>query len=264
MTDQRQSKVMFNNAFRNQQQRESLCASTRHRRISLASSRNCPVWICRPHILLFKVFWNRITSPEQCVINNLKKIFARFGIPDEVVSDNGSQYSNTRNLFNTSHEFKQVAEEWGFGHTSSSPEYRVVKALQLRQYVSKQNYDKHSRDLPPLEPGDKVGIRPNRDRIWRKAEVLVQSYLLQDEHGRVYRRNRRQIISVPNDHPMTPQLSDSPLSTQICNSPMSLSLPSAEKQVQKKEMEPAEKLTAKRNTHPLQPDLGEKSESHKD
>lgn len=56
MTDQRQSKVMFNNAFRNQQQRESLCASTRHRRISLASSRNCPVWICRPHILLFKVF----------------------------------------------------------------------------------------------------------------------------------------------------------------------------------------------------------------
>lgn len=242
---------MFNNAFRNQQQRESLCASTRHRRISLASSRNCPVWICRPHILLFKVFWNRITSPEQCVINNLKKIFARFGIPDEVVSDNGSQYSNTRNLFNTSHEFKQVAEEWGFGHTSSSPEYRVVKALQLRQYVSKQNYDKHSRDLPPLEPGDKVGIRPNRDRIWRKAEVLVQSYLLQDEHGRVYRRNRRQIISVPNDHPMTPQLSDSPLSTQICNSPMSLSLPSAEKQVQKKRNGTSREANSKAEHSPI-------------
>ena len=34
-----------------------------------------------------------------CVINNLKRIFARFGIPEKVVSDNGQQYSNTRNLF---------------------------------------------------------------------------------------------------------------------------------------------------------------------
>jgi len=51
----------------------------------------------------------------------LKKIFARFGVPDEVVSDNGSQYSNTRNLFNTTHE--QFAEEQGFCHTTSSPEY---------------------------------------------------------------------------------------------------------------------------------------------
>ena len=62
-------------------------------------------------------------NTAHCVINNLKKIFARFGVPDEVVSDNGSQYSNTRNLFNTTHEFKQFAEEWGFRHTTSSPEY---------------------------------------------------------------------------------------------------------------------------------------------
>ena len=58
-----------------------------------------------------------------CVINNLKKIFARFGIPDEVVSDNGSQFSNTRNLYSRNHEFKKFVEEWGFRHTTSSPEY---------------------------------------------------------------------------------------------------------------------------------------------
>ena len=220
-------------------------------------------------------------NTARCVINNLKKIFARFGVPDEVVSDNGSQYSNTRNLFSTTHEFKQFAEEWGFRHTTSSPEYpqsngaaeravqtakrifkkaaadkkdpfegllkyrntpfedigvspvqllmsrrtrtmipthrrlllpqavdpdQVVKALKQRQSVSKKNYDKQGRDLPQLEPGDKVRIRPNRDREWRKAEVLPRSYLLQDERGRVYRRNRKQIISVPNDHPMRPQL----------------------------------------------------------
>ena len=58
-----------------------------------------------------------------CVINNLKKIFARFGIPEKVVSDNGPQYSNTRHLLSRNHEFKEFADEWGFSHTTSSPEY---------------------------------------------------------------------------------------------------------------------------------------------
>ena len=251
-------------------------------------------------------------NTARCVINNLKKIFARFGVPDEVVSDNGSQYSNTRNLFSTTHEFKQFAEEWGFRHTTSSPEYpqsngaaeravqtakrifkkaaadkkdpfegllkyrntpfedigvspvqllmsrrtrtmipthrrlllpqavdpdQVVKALKQRQSVSKKNYDKQGRDLPQLEPGDKVRIRPNRDREWRKAEVLPRSYLLQDERGRVYRRNRKQIISVPNDHPMRPQLHpmgpqlhDPSLSSPCADVPMSPSSPTTEKQ----------------------------------
>ena len=248
-------------------------------------------------------------NTARCVINNLKKIFARFGVPDEVVSDNGSQYSNTRNLFSTTHEFKQFAEEWGFRHTTSSPEYpqsngaaeravqtakrifkkaaadkkdpfegllkyrntpfedigvspvqllmsrrtrtmipthrrlllpqavdpdQVVKALKQRQSVSKKNYDKQGRDLPQLEPGDKVRIRPNRDREWRKAEVLPRSYLLQDERGRVYRRNRKQIISVPNDHPMRPQLHpmgpqlhDPSLSSPCADVPMSPSSPTS-------------------------------------
>ena len=58
-----------------------------------------------------------------CVINNLKKIFARFGIPEKVVSDNGLQYSNTKNVFSNNHEFKKFAEEWVLSHTTSSPEY---------------------------------------------------------------------------------------------------------------------------------------------
>ena len=190
-------------------------------------------------------------STATCVINNLKKIFARFGIPDEIVSDNGSQYSNTRNLFDSTHGFKQFAEDFGFRHTTSSSEYpqssgsaeravqtakrilkkaaadhkdpfegllkyrntpfedigvspvqllmsrrtrtmipthrrfllqqavdpdSVVKAPQQHQSASKKDYDKQSRDSPPLNAGNKVRIRPNRDREWRKAEVLPQSY----------------------------------------------------------------------------------------
>ena len=49
---------------------------------------------------------------------------------------------------------------------------QVVEALKLRQNISKMNYDKQSKDLPPLEVGDKVRIHPNREREWRKAEVL--------------------------------------------------------------------------------------------
>ena len=115
--------------------------------------------------------------------------------------------------------------------------HQVVKALKQHQSVSKENYDKQSRDLPPLEAGDKVRIRPNRDKEWRKAEVLPQSYLLQDERGRVYRRNREQIISVPNDHPMgpqlhpmCPQLHDPSLSSPFADVPVSPSSPTTEKQ----------------------------------
>ena len=49
------------------------------------------------------------------VIEVLKDAFSRHGIPTEVVSDNGSQY--------TSRAFKQFAKEWEFDHTRSSPRY---------------------------------------------------------------------------------------------------------------------------------------------
>ena len=79
-------------------------------------------------------------------------------------------------------------------------------------------------------------IRPNRDREWRKAKVLPGSYLLQDERGLVYRTNRKQIISVPNDHPMRPQLHpmcpqlhDPSSSSPGVDVPMSPSSPTTEK-----------------------------------
>ena len=49
-----------------------------------------------------------------CLIKNMKKIFARYGIPQEIVSDNGSQYTNTRNLFDSTHQCKE------FAHVSDS------------------------------------------------------------------------------------------------------------------------------------------------
>ena len=53
------------------------------------------------------------TSP--CIIAALKGIFARHGIPETVVSDNGPQYS--------SWEFTEFAGAYLFHHVTSSPHY---------------------------------------------------------------------------------------------------------------------------------------------
>jgi transposase InsO family protein len=54
-------------------------------------------------------------TKSKTVINHMKSIFARQSPPEEVVSDNGPQYSSV--------EFKQFAETWEFQHTTSSPGY---------------------------------------------------------------------------------------------------------------------------------------------
>ena len=49
------------------------------------------------------------------VINHTKSIFARYGIPETVISDNGPQFS--------SDAYAQFAGEYGFKHSTSSPNH---------------------------------------------------------------------------------------------------------------------------------------------
>ena len=53
------------------------------------------------------------TTTSQCIIEALKSIFSRFGIPETVISDNGPHYS--------SHEFTEFAKAYDFDHVTSSP-----------------------------------------------------------------------------------------------------------------------------------------------
>ena len=49
------------------------------------------------------------------VINHTKAVFSRYGIPREVVSDNGPQF--------TSYEYIKFSQEWDIKHITSSPKY---------------------------------------------------------------------------------------------------------------------------------------------
>jgi len=59
------------------------------------------------------IYGNTKIHVEQNVITQLKTIFARFGIPTTMVTDNGPQFD--------SHEMKEFAQAYEFQHTTTSP-----------------------------------------------------------------------------------------------------------------------------------------------
>jgi transposase InsO family protein len=72
-------------------------------------------------------------------IRKTKGVFARYGIPEKVVSDNGPQYSSA--------EYSNFARAWGFKHETSSPTYAQSNGL-AEKYVqiSKHLLAKAKRD----------------------------------------------------------------------------------------------------------------------
>ena len=54
-------------------------------------------------------------TTSQSIISALKGLFARHGIPETIVSDNGPQFS--------SQEFAEFAQTYSFHHITSSPHY---------------------------------------------------------------------------------------------------------------------------------------------
>ena len=55
------------------------------------------------------------STTSETVIKKLKGHFARYGIPDEIISDNGSQF--------TAEEFWVFAQAYGFKRTRTSPHH---------------------------------------------------------------------------------------------------------------------------------------------
>ena len=72
------------------------------------------------------------------VIVHLKSIFARHGIPETLVSDNGPQFSG--------HTMREFAVDYGFKHVTSSPKYPRSNGEAERAVQTVKNLLKKARD----------------------------------------------------------------------------------------------------------------------
>ncbi|KAK3108744.1 hypothetical protein FSP39_014647 [Pinctada imbricata] len=85
---------------------------------------------CKEHIIVVDYYSRyfeviELTSTQsKVIIQKLKSVFARFGIPEKLVSDNGPQYSSA--------EFAKFAKDYNFQHTTSSPHYAQSNGLAER------------------------------------------------------------------------------------------------------------------------------------
>lgn len=68
---------------------------------------------------------------SRVVIQAMKNIFSRHGIPKQVLSDNGPCYS--------SQEFKVFSKEWDFQHVTSSPRYPKSNGLAEKTVQTMKN-----------------------------------------------------------------------------------------------------------------------------
>ena len=124
------------------------------------------------------------SSSSQAVITAMKSVFARHGIPEKVLSDNGPQYS--------SNDFKEFAGNWDFVHQTSSPYYpksngmaanavKTIKNMIYKSYESGQDYYKSllAYRATPLE----TGLSPAQLLMSRrlKTTLTIQSCQLEPQ-----------------------------------------------------------------------------------
>ena len=203
------------------------------------------------------------------IVQKMKAQMARHGIVDELITDNGPQFSSA--------EFRDFQRQYGFNHLTSSPthaqsnglaektvqiakrliikshqdgsdmymallnhrntqrdtiigspvqrlfgrrtktklptaqsllkpkilEPQTVKAqLEYYRHENKKYFDKGSKELPKLQPGDTVRIQT--DKGWSSPGSVInrcpepRSYNVLTPAGRVIRRNRRHLLHTPN------------------------------------------------------------------
>ena len=207
-----------------------------------------------------------VETTSQVVIQKLKSVFARWGIPEELISDNGTQFKSLH--------FDEFKAKYRFKHTTSSPHHpqangtaesgvriakRILKQedpfLALMAYRAtpipatgktpselimgrlirttlptltkvlepklpnhtaikgadikakrgyNESFDKRNgaRELPKLQPGDRVRAKLDDEKQWTTEAKVVRedqsprSYII-DTGGRRLRRNRRHLRKVP-------------------------------------------------------------------
>ena len=236
------------------------------------------------------------------VVNKTKSIFARHGIPETVMSDNGPQF--------TSAAYESFSKKYEFDHNTSSPYFpqcngeaeravRTIKSLLLKKCedpclallsyrttpiqggkyspsellmnrllrsttpstrehrkpripdpeivreqnkrekeTQKRNYDSHhgARELPPLITGEMVWLPDRKKEARVHSQVAPRSYEVTTPEGAAYKRNRKDILPIPETNTETEQESSQQTShpanqpPSLCRSARSSQLPGRYKQ----------------------------------
>ena len=104
------------------------------------------------------------------VINHTKSIFARYGIPETVTSNNGPQFS--------SEAYAQFAREYGFKHTTSSPNHpqrngEAERGVRTIKNLLKKEGDPYLALLAYRSTPLEVGYSPSELLMSRKLHTTV-------------------------------------------------------------------------------------------
>ncbi|UYV73049.1 K02A2.6-like [Cordylochernes scorpioides] len=76
-------------------------------------------------------------TKKESVIRKLKSVFARYGIPQIIMSDNGPQFNN--------YMFKKFEKDWDFKHITSGPLHSKSNCLVERNVQTNENFIKKAR-----------------------------------------------------------------------------------------------------------------------
>ena len=109
------------------------------------------------------------------VTKALKAMYARYGVPDTLVTDNGPQFASA--------EFAMFAKTWGFEHITSSPRYpqsngKAENAVKtVKRLFSKCKEAGQSEFLALLDwrntPSEGVGTSPAQRFLGRRCKTLL-------------------------------------------------------------------------------------------
>ena len=117
-------------------------------------------------------------TTAECVIAHTSSLFARHGIPEVVISDNGPQY--------TSAQYAQFAKDYDFRHITSSPYHpqgngEAERAVQTVKNLLKKSNDPYMALLAYRATPLEVGYSPSELLMCRKLRTTVPTVRKQRE-----------------------------------------------------------------------------------